>query len=225
MLSTFSCASWPSVCFLWRNVYLSLRSIFDSVVCCCGVLFCFVLTRSCISSLYTLEIKPLSVAPFANIFSHSMSRLFILLTVSFAGQKLVSLIRSYLFIFTFISFTLGDWPRKILLRFMSENVLSMFSSRSFMVSYLTLKSLSQEFLKLEKLSSPPAFIYRQNKQSCLSNRCSLALGLTFSLPYPFSYPSFSRSYTERHLFCTGLFKAFQGKEHSHPNNRTGLGEL
>ena len=32
--------------------------------------------------------------------------------VSFAVQKLVSLIRSHLFIFVFISVALGDWPKK-----------------------------------------------------------------------------------------------------------------
>ena len=66
------------------------------------------LLLSCMSCLNILEIKPLSAASFANIFSHPISCLFILLTVSFAEQKLVSLIRSYLFIFAFISFALGD---------------------------------------------------------------------------------------------------------------------
>ena len=46
-----------------------------------------------------LEIKSLSVTSFANIFSQSVGCLFILLLVSFAVQKLVSLIRSHLFIF------------------------------------------------------------------------------------------------------------------------------
>ena len=55
-----------------------------------------------------LEIKPLSVASFANIFSHSSGYLFTLFIVSFAVHKLKSLIRSHLFIFTFISFALGD---------------------------------------------------------------------------------------------------------------------
>ena len=32
MLSIFSCASWPSVCLLWRNVYLGLLLIFNCVV-------------------------------------------------------------------------------------------------------------------------------------------------------------------------------------------------
>ena len=44
---------------------------------------------------------------FAIIFSHSEGCLFTLLIVSFVVQKLLSLIRSHLFIFVFISLTLG----------------------------------------------------------------------------------------------------------------------
>ena len=44
--------------------------------------------------------------------------------------------RSHLFIFNFISFALEDWSKKILLWFMSENILPMFPFRSFTVSYL-----------------------------------------------------------------------------------------
>ena len=67
--------------------------------------------------------------------------------VSFAVQKLVSLIRSYLFIFAFISIALGDRPKETLVLSMLENVLPMFSSRSFMVSCLVFKSLSHfEFI-------------------------------------------------------------------------------
>ena len=57
------------------------------------------------SCLYILETNPLSIASFANIFSHSVNRLFILLMVSFAVQNLLSLIRSHLFIFVFIFIT------------------------------------------------------------------------------------------------------------------------
>ena len=53
------------------------------------------------------EINSLSVASFAVIFSHSEGCLFTLLVVSFTVQKLLRLIRSYLFIFAFISITLG----------------------------------------------------------------------------------------------------------------------
>ena len=65
-------------------------------------LFVFLLLN-CRSCFYILEIKPLSVASFANIFSQSVGCLFILFMVSFAVQKLVSLLRSHLFVFAFIS--------------------------------------------------------------------------------------------------------------------------
>ena len=88
-----------------------------------------------------LETNPLSVTSFANIFSQSVGHLLVLFMVSFAVQKLLSLLGSHLFIFVFISIMLGDRSKKILLRFMSESVLPMFSSRSFIVSGLTLRSL------------------------------------------------------------------------------------
>ena len=68
----------------------------------------FVFLVSYMSCLYILEINPLPVVSFAIIFSHSEGRLFTLLIVSFAVQKLLSLIRSHLFPFVFISITLGD---------------------------------------------------------------------------------------------------------------------
>ena len=69
-------------------------------------LFVF-LALSCISCLQILEINPLSFASFAIIFSHSEGCLFSLLSVSFAVQKFLSLIRSHLFTFVFISIALG----------------------------------------------------------------------------------------------------------------------
>ena len=59
------------------------------------------------SCLYILEINPLSVALSANIFFHSEGWLFSLLMVSFAVQKLLSLIGSHLFIFVCIFITAG----------------------------------------------------------------------------------------------------------------------
>ena len=73
------------------------------------------LILSCISCLYILEINPLSVDSFANIFSHSEGCLFVLFMVSFAVQNLLSYIRSHLFIFVFTSITLGGGSKKILL--------------------------------------------------------------------------------------------------------------
>ena len=57
--------------------------------------------------MYIFEISCLSVASFAIIFSHSEGCLFTLLIVTFVVQKLLSLIRSHLFIFAFISNILG----------------------------------------------------------------------------------------------------------------------
>ena len=69
-------------------------------------LFVF-LVLSYMSCLYILEINPLSVVSFAIIFTHSEGCLFTLLIVSFAVQKLLSLIRSHLFTFVLISVILG----------------------------------------------------------------------------------------------------------------------
>ena len=134
MLSIFSCAYWSSVRFLWKNVYLGIMPIFWL-----GCLFlCYwVVWVVCIF----WKLRPMWVASFANILSHSIGCLFVLFMVSFAVQKLISLIRSHLFIFPFISTALGDWLKKALILFMSENVLPLFSSRSFMVSCLIFKSL------------------------------------------------------------------------------------
>ena len=65
------------------------------------------LELSCRSCLYIFEFNPLSVSSFAIIFSHSEGCLFTLLIVSFVVQKPLSLIRSHLFIFAFISNILG----------------------------------------------------------------------------------------------------------------------
>ena len=61
------------------------------------------LELSCRNCLYIFEINSLSVASFAIIFSHYEGCLFTLLIDSFVVQKLLSLIRSHLFIFAFIS--------------------------------------------------------------------------------------------------------------------------
>ena len=67
-------------------------------------LFVFMALSCC---LYIVEINPMSVVSFVVIFSHSEDCLFTLLIVSFVVQKHLSLIRSHLFIFAFISNILG----------------------------------------------------------------------------------------------------------------------
>ena len=64
------------------------------------------------SCLYILEINPLSVVSFANIFSHSEGCLFVLFMVSFAVQELLNLIRSHLFLFCFYSDYSRSWVKK-----------------------------------------------------------------------------------------------------------------
>ena len=138
MLSIFSCAFWPSVCLVWRNVYLGL------------------LTSFWLGYFFVVELHELFMY-FGNIFlvGCDVNKYFLpfctlcfhFVSVSPAVQKFVSSIRSHLFIFAFISIALGDWPEKTLVRFMLENVLPMFSSRSFIVLCLIFKSLSHfEFI-------------------------------------------------------------------------------
>src|SRR5574337_290117 len=67
------------------------------------------LELSCRSCLYIFEISCLSVASFAIIFSHPEGCLFTLFIVSFVVQKLLSLIRSHLFIFCFYFQYYGRW--------------------------------------------------------------------------------------------------------------------
>ena len=100
----------------------------------------FFLILSCMTCLYILEIKPLSVTSFANIFSHSQGCLFVLFMVSFAVQKLLSFIRSHFFIFVFISISLRGGSKRICCD-LCHSVLPMFSSKSFIVSGLIFRSL------------------------------------------------------------------------------------
>ena len=68
---------------------------------------------------------------FTNIFSHSVGCLCVFSVVCFAMQNLLNLKASLVY-FCFYFFNLRRWiQKKILLWFMSKNVLPMFSSRSF----------------------------------------------------------------------------------------------
>ena len=81
---------------LKKCLFRSFFSLFDSVVC--------FLVLSCMSCLYIVEINPLLVVSYDIIFSHSEGCLFALFIVSFAGQKLLSLIRSHLFIYFYFHY-------------------------------------------------------------------------------------------------------------------------
>ena len=90
MLTLFSCVCWQSA---------RLLPI---------LIFCFFLILSYISYLYILDTYPFSVASFTNIVFHSEGCLFVIFMVSFAMQKLLSLIRPHLFTLGFIFITVGD---------------------------------------------------------------------------------------------------------------------
>ena len=102
-------------------------------------LFVF-LVWSHVSSLYILEIKPLSEVSLAYIFSHMVCSLYILLMFSLAMLKLFILMKSHLFTLSFIFIALGDIEVKILLSGISGIFLLMLSSRTFMVSQVIFKS-------------------------------------------------------------------------------------
>ena len=126
---------------LWAICIFSLeKCLFRAFSYFLTGLFVF-LVLSCMSWLYILQVNPSLVVLFGIIFSHSEGCLFTLLIVSFALQKLLSLIGSYLFTFVFISITLGGGSQRILLWFSSSSILPIFSSKSFILSGFTYRWL------------------------------------------------------------------------------------
>ena len=125
-----------------------------------------------VSSLYILEIRPLSEVSLANMFSHTVGSPCILMLFSLATQKLFSLMTSHLFILSFMSLALGDMSVRMLLYGISEIFLPMFSSRTFMV----LRLIFQSFIHLE-------FIFGYGVSWCSS---SIFFGCSCpALPTPF----------------------------------------
>ena len=82
IFSTFSCSCGPSICFLLKNAYPYLLLISNQI---------YKSAINFMSSLYILHTNPLSDLWIANIFSHLVGCLFILLITYFAVQKLFSL--------------------------------------------------------------------------------------------------------------------------------------
>ena len=116
---------------------------------------CLPVVGLCEFFIYIGEIKPLSEVSLANMFSHTVGSFFILMLFSLAMKNIFILMRSHLFILSFMFFALADISVKILLHGISEIFLPMFS-RTFMVSRLTFKS----FIHLE-------FIFVYDISCCL----------------------------------------------------------
>ena len=86
---------------------------------------------SLVSSLQILDANPLSDMSFANVFSHSVGCLLVLLIASFAVQKSFILMGP---IFAFVSLASGDVLNKKLLQLRSKRLLPVFSFRILMAS-------------------------------------------------------------------------------------------
>ena len=91
------------------------------------------------SCFYVLGIYSLSFLSFINVFCHSLCYLFILSMISFSVQKFLSLIRSHLFIFAFISFTLGRDLKKYCCE-LYTTMFCLFFSKSVIVFNITFRS-------------------------------------------------------------------------------------
>ena len=100
--------------FIVGSPYAFLGKVSVQVLCPIFKLFVF-LEWSPVSSLYILDIRPLSEVSLANMFSHMVGSLFILMLFSLAMQKLLILMRSHLFILSFMSLALGDVSVRMLL--------------------------------------------------------------------------------------------------------------
>ena len=142
----FMCLS--AICMsLWKNVCSVLLPIFQL-----GCLF--VLMLSCMSPFYIWGIKSLSNISFANILSSRLPFCFVDGFLCCAKSFLVWCIPICLFLLLFPLCEEKD-PRP-----MSKGILTMFSSRRFTVSGLTLKSLIHfEFIFVYGIENSPVLFF------------------------------------------------------------------
>ena len=133
-----------------------MLSIFPGVLFCFGhqyIIFCpsffffdwvvpFFWVLCYMKCLYISEINPLLVISFAYIFSYYEGCLFFLFMVSFVMKKLLSLIKSHVFVFVFIFVTVGGGARRYCCT-LSQGILLVFFFNRFILSSITFRPLSQ----------------------------------------------------------------------------------
>ena len=122
--------------FLAINIFSLEKCLFGSSYLL--IKFFFFLMLSC---LYLLALSPLLVVSFAYLFSHLVGYVFILLMVSFVVQKLLNLIRSYVFIFLLYLLSFMRQIQKDIAAIYIKECTTYVSSRSFIVSSLIFRSL------------------------------------------------------------------------------------
>ena len=118
MSSIFSCAYWPSVRLLWRNIYVGLLTIFW--LSCLGFLN-WVLRAVCIF----WKLSPCQLLNL-QIFSPCPETAFPFCLWFPCCAKACKFDLVPLLVFAYISVALRDWPKKTLVWFMSEKVLPLF---------------------------------------------------------------------------------------------------
>ena len=128
------------ICLWALSLYFLLGEVSVQILCpFLNQIVCFPGVESCEFYIHFGD-HTLSEVSLANMFSHMVGSLFILMLFSLAMKKLSILMRCHLFMLSFMSLALGDIPVKILLHGMSKIFLPMFSWRTFMVSRLIFKS-------------------------------------------------------------------------------------
>ena len=153
ILIIFSCACWTSECLLWRNVSIDIPPIYWLHCLLFWYLAVCLFQRVIPCQSHHLQIFS----------SQSIVCLLVLFMSSFAIQKLLSFIRSHLFIFGFISITLVDRSKKNCCN-LCKRVFCLFSSKSFMVSSLTFRSFIHfEFIFIHIVWKCPNFVILHEK--------------------------------------------------------------
>ena len=117
-------------------------------------------------------------------------------------KKLISLIRSHLFIFVSIFIIVGEGSKKTLLQLMSKGILPILSSRSFIVSAVTFRSLIYfEFIFVYGVREYSIFLFYRMLVSFLHT--------TYCKGHPFSivYSWFFCQRLISHMYI-GLFLSF-----------------